>query len=696
MEEAQIKKGNSEDIEVKNCLGIAFNSVDDLNVIFILIEKGVNSFNLSNCQINDDVVEAICAYLKNNKTVKSIDFSNNKITSKGMQKIKELLKENFTLVDLRLEGQEEKKGKNRFSTYTKNLIAWNPTRATLLKDIEEDLQRNKIIQMRPHYKSIKEFSSEEKEIFLSRIFNLIQENPKENKLKRQKYQKNDPDGIQNGLQGIPGLSHSVIKLLNPKSGKEQWYVVENKPLGAGANGKVKLAYPLEYDKKGYKLGNSCVIKIAKPSGSELAILEEAKDAFIKESNTVQDLNKDFTVYRNDRTYYDQLSQKDCPKHYMTQPLGNGKSLRSFIQEGYFKYMPFEERLGIITQLWKKLADIHEEGIVHRDIKSENILFDPKTKRITIIDYGSSEKVITGDKKMLYMTEGLTPQYAAPEIYNIDDPKRTWATSSQDVFALGLVTAEILNSSQNDPEYEDEFDYYAKNPVFSIRVKYFFIEEMANQPCVLKDLYHSLLMPENKEEQTESIDNILKITCSADKKEGICRPSAAEIYALFKARTCSIIEYCSTEKHQNFLKEIEEHCRKAGEAVPGFKDFLDCFNDLIDVYKLNNRQESAVKIEKVKIAIIQRIYFLLQKNPDHFKDSLVDEINRGEKGMLGNNEINQLLESIFNSQSPVMGFFSVDSNTDTTLKNWINRAVGKFKTKIESENEQKAALINFDC
>lgn len=70
---------------------------------------------------------------------------------------------------------------------------------------------------------------------------------------------------------------------------------------------------------------------------------------------------------------------------------------------------------IMRQLLKGLHHCHTQGILHRDIKLENILIKSKTNlEIRIIDFGFgieqskiNEKVLCG-----------TPQYLAPEIVTL--------------------------------------------------------------------------------------------------------------------------------------------------------------------------------------------------------------------------------------------------------------------------------------
>ena len=86
----------------------------------------------------------------------------------------------------------------------------------------------------------------------------------------------------------------------------------------------------------------------------------------------------------------------------------------------------EAALNILSQLVECSKLLHEAGICHRDIKDENILFDPATWKIKLIDFGSAT-FATGSK---YHSPQGTTDYFPPEFFLEDayapEPLTIWS------------------------------------------------------------------------------------------------------------------------------------------------------------------------------------------------------------------------------------------------------------------------------
>lgn len=65
------------------------------------------------------------------------------------------------------------------------------------------------------------------------------------------------------------------------------------------------------------------------------------------------------------------------------------------------------------QLSSAVAHMHQRGIIHRDIKLENILVNRISKKVKLTDFGLSNE---WNEKSLLTTNCGSPEYAAPELH----------------------------------------------------------------------------------------------------------------------------------------------------------------------------------------------------------------------------------------------------------------------------------------
>jgi serine/threonine protein kinase len=76
------------------------------------------------------------------------------------------------------------------------------------------------------------------------------------------------------------------------------------------------------------------------------------------------------------------------------------------------------------------------GVVHRDIKPQNLLVDPSCHVMKVCDFGSSKKIKPTDENVAYIT---TRYYRAPELII----GQTTYDKSIDIWSAGCVIAELL-------------------------------------------------------------------------------------------------------------------------------------------------------------------------------------------------------------------------------------------------------------
>jgi serine/threonine protein kinase/tetratricopeptide (TPR) repeat protein len=132
--------------------------------------------------------------------------------------------------------------------------------------------------------------------------------------------------------------------------------------------------------------------------------------------------------------YDVVEHED--EIFLVMELVEGQTLRQRLREK----MTLEEFLGIAIQCAEALAAAHERGIVHCDIKPENIMLTT-SGQVKILDFGVAKHLPSSDQSSTIDRSGVvggTPAYMAPEVLLEGIPD-----GRADIFSLGVVLYEAL-------------------------------------------------------------------------------------------------------------------------------------------------------------------------------------------------------------------------------------------------------------
>ncbi|HWL24376.1 MAG TPA: Stk1 family PASTA domain-containing Ser/Thr kinase [Ureibacillus sp.] len=126
--------------------------------------------------------------------------------------------------------------------------------------------------------------------------------------------------------------------------------------------------------------------------------------------------------------------EDEDMHYIVMEYIKGKTLKQYINE----YSPISpaRSVHIMRQLTSAIAHAHENQIIHRDIKPQNILID-EDGNCKITDFGISTTLsatsFTKTNSVLGTVHYLSPEQARGGL----------ATKKSDIYALGIVLYELL-------------------------------------------------------------------------------------------------------------------------------------------------------------------------------------------------------------------------------------------------------------
>ena len=199
-------------------------------------------------------------------------------------------------------------------------------------------------------------------------------------------------------------------------------------LGAGGFGRTYLAQDTR------RPGNpTCVVKQLKPVSSEPGFLETARRLFTSEAETLEQLgNHDqitrlLAYFEEDQEFY--LVQEFIEGHTLTQELQPGQRW---------------EESRVITLLGEVLSIlefVHHHGVIHRDIKPDNLIRRNSDGKLVLVDFGAVKQIRT-QLASAYGQASNTIAVGTPG-YMASEQARGQPRPSSDIYALGIVGIQAL-------------------------------------------------------------------------------------------------------------------------------------------------------------------------------------------------------------------------------------------------------------
>ena len=189
-------------------------------------------------------------------------------------------------------------------------------------------------------------------------------------------------------------------------------------LGRGGMGKVFKVYD-------HKISEVIALKLIRP---EISINSKAIERFKNELKCTRKI-----AHRNICRMYDLGSEEFF--HYITMEYVPGEDLKRFIRRA--GSLTSGKAIYIARQVAEGLAEAHRLGVVHRDLKPQNIMID-QDGNAKIMDFGiarfADTERMTGSGVMIGTPEYMSPEQA--ELAEVD--KRA------DIYSLGVVLYEMVS------------------------------------------------------------------------------------------------------------------------------------------------------------------------------------------------------------------------------------------------------------
>lgn len=194
-------------------------------------------------------------------------------------------------------------------------------------------------------------------------------------------------------------------------------------LGKGGMGVV-------YKAKDRLLNETVAIKILRP---DTAGTKEAAQRFLSEIKLARAVS-----HRNVCRIHE-YGEEDGLK-YISMAYVDGVDLKTVLRQR--GALPPDEAYELSLQIAEGLAAIHAEGIIHRDLKTANIMLDAARQQVRLMDFGIA-KLWSDDESAAGMT-GTGQIVGSPDYMSPEQIQAKKLDFRSDVYSLGIVVYEIFS------------------------------------------------------------------------------------------------------------------------------------------------------------------------------------------------------------------------------------------------------------
>ncbi|MEM7595289.1 MAG: protein kinase [Cyanobacteria bacterium P01_A01_bin.83] len=176
--------------------------------------------------------------------------------------------------------------------------------------------------------------------------------------------------------------------------------------------------------------DKCVVKQLYPSVDDPNFIKIARRLFKTEAQTLNTLGihnqipRLMAYFEEDEKFY--LVQQYIEGHTLSQELNSGQ--------------PWSESrvLELLQDCLKILDFIHAQGVIHRDIKPDNLIRRQSDNKLVLVDFGTVKAIIAEQTQLVPATVAVGTRGYMPSEQSRGKPRTT-----SDIYALGIIAIQAL-------------------------------------------------------------------------------------------------------------------------------------------------------------------------------------------------------------------------------------------------------------
>ncbi|PAX49106.1 protein kinase domain-containing protein [Brunnivagina elsteri] len=199
----------------------------------------------------------------------------------------------------------------------------------------------------------------------------------------------------------------------------------------------------------------CVLKHIKPTSTEPQVLETSRRLFQREAEILQKLGDTLKESLRQCNQIPKIPRllayfEENQEFYLVQEFIRGHTLSHELADGQ-KWTEGQVTL-MLTEILSILEIVHNHGVIHRDIKPDNIIRRESDGQLVLIDFGAIKQLrsstAVGEPQQRVTIAIGTPGYMPSE------QTRRLPRSSSDIYALGMMGIQAI-TGVNPRELEDD-------------------------------------------------------------------------------------------------------------------------------------------------------------------------------------------------------------------------------------------------